>query len=61
MSSGRINSAKSLQMAAKVIAAFGGSWQALENASELRDDGVRVIRRSAIEKARRESALIVRR
>ncbi|MBB4085963.1 MULTISPECIES: hypothetical protein [Sphingomonas] len=43
-------------MAAKVVAAFGGSWQAVENASELREDGVRVIRRSAIEKAQRESA-----
>lgn len=54
MAAGRINSPASIETAAEVFSAFGGSWQAVERIAQMRPDGVRVIRRSDIERARRQ-------
>ena len=54
MTSGRFQSAESLRLATEVFHAFGESWEAVEQASERGPDGVYVIRRSEIERARRE-------
>lgn len=56
MAAGRINSPASIETAADVFSAFGGSWQAVERIAQVRADGVRVIRRSDIERARRQQA-----
>lgn len=53
MVSGRINSPASIRIASDVVRAFGGSWEAVERASTVDADGVHVIRRSDIERARR--------
>lgn len=54
MTSGRFNSPEAIKLATEVVHAFGGSWEAVDEASERGPDGVYVIRRSAIERARRE-------
>lgn len=54
MGSGRINSPASIRTANDVFRAFGGSWEAVESASHTRADGVHVIRRSDIQRARRD-------
>ncbi|WP_179640988.1 hypothetical protein [Sphingomonas guangdongensis] len=48
MASGRINSPESMKMASDVFHAFGGSWEAVEQAAVPRADGVHVIPRRAI-------------
>lgn len=45
MTTGRINSTESLRTAERVLRAFDGSWDAVEQAAERRSDGVFVIRR----------------
>lgn len=57
MSTGRINSRESIRTASNVVRAFGGSWQAVERAASVNADGVHVLRRSDIERARRDEAV----
>jgi hypothetical protein len=53
MSTGRINSRESIRTASDVVQAFGGSWQAVERAASVNPDGVHILRRSDIDRARR--------
>lgn len=54
MTSGRFNSPESIKLASEVLEAFGGSWEAVDRASTRGPDGVYILRRSDIERARRE-------
>ena len=60
MATGRINSPASIRTASDVVRAFGGSWEAVERASAVNADGVHVIRRSDIERARRGETVVRR-